>query len=162
MFRNISMVSFFVLTAGCMNGSTLPNQSSISQGTGGTISFCRPTSIMRIAEAPVLSVNGKDVATVKNNSTGTVPINLNNNYRFRLEPNLFFMCVSEQIAFEGFADTKENRYFIVSGKPNIVQGIAIMTGGIIGAAVTDRQQDTGKSNWEITPVSQSAFLEACG
>ncbi|NQV93976.1 MAG: hypothetical protein HQ482_02385 [Sphingomonadales bacterium] len=144
-----------------MNSAPLSEQMPRVNGSGGTISFCRPSSIMRIAEAPNLYVDGEKVASVKNNSSGAVPIDLNQSYRFGLEPSALFMRVSDQTAFEGVADMKEDRYFIISGKLNVDQGIAILAGGIIGAAAIDKQQDTGQANWDVSEVSQSTFLEAC-
>ena len=130
-------------------------------GSGGTISYCRPASIMRIAEAPVLYVDGVEVATVRNNSRGTVLIDLGQDYRFGLEPSVFFMRVSDQTAYKNKAFRKESRYFIVSGKANIALGFAVLAGGMIGAAAMDKQQVTGQANWDVSEVSQSTFLEVC-
>ena len=131
------------------------------EGSGGTISFCRQASIMRIAEAANLYIDDEIVAVVRNNSRGTVPIDLNQSYRFGLEPSVLFMRLSDQTAFQGIAATKKDRYIFISGMANVDQGLAILAGGIIGAKEMDRQQDTGKANWNITEVSQSAFLEVC-
>ena len=161
MIRLISLLVCFVSVTGCMNSAPRTDTGTQVEGSGGTISFCRPSSIMRIAEAPNLYVDGEIVAVVRNNSRGSVPIDLNQNFRFGLEPSALFMRVSDQTAFEGVAARKEDRYFIISGMANVDQGLAILAGGIIGAAEMDRQQDTGKANWDITAVSQSAFLEVC-
>ena len=161
MVRFGSMLACCVAVSGCMNSAPLSDNLPRIEGSGGTISFCRPSSIMRIAEAPNLYVNGEKVASVKNNSRGVVPIDLYQSYRFGLEPSALFMRVSEQTAFEGVAARKEDRYFVISGKSNVDQGLAILTGGIIGAAEIDKQQDTGKANWGVSEVSQATFLETC-
>jgi hypothetical protein len=150
-----------VSLTGCMNSAPGSYSGTRMEGSGGTISFCRPASIMRIAEAPNLYVDGEIVAVVKNNSRGSVPIDLNQNFRFGLEPSALFMRVSDQTAFEGVAAIKEDRYFLITGMANVDQGLAILAGGIIGAAAMDKQQDTGKANWDVSEVSQSAFFEVC-
>lgn len=161
MVRFGSMLACCVAVSGCMNSAPLSDNVTRIEGSGGTISFCRPSSIMRIAEAPNLYVNGEKVASVKNNSRGVVPIDLNQSYRFGLEPSALFMRMSDQTAFEGIAEMTEDRYFIVSGKSNLDQGIAILTGGIAGAAAMDKRQDAGKESWSVDLVSKSEFHEAC-
>lgn len=156
-----SLLVCFVSLTGCINSAPLSEQVMQVNGSGGTISFCRPSSIIRIAEAPNLYVNGEKVASVKNNSSGAVPIDLYQSYRFGLEPSALFMRVSNQTAFEGVADMTKDRYFIISGKSNLDQGLAILSGGIIGAAAIDKRQDTGQANWDVSEVSQSTFFEAC-
>lgn len=158
--RYITIFLSGILLTGCMNQTPRENIERAA-GSGGTISFCRPSSIMRIAEAPELYVGGAKVATVRNNSKGTVPIDLGQDYRFGLEPNAFFMRVSAQTAYQNTAHQNENRYFIVSGKANIEQGLAVMASGIIGAAEIDKHQDTGKANWEVRAVSQAVFSSTC-
>ena len=158
--KYILVIISSVLLSACMSQPPSKIEKPTS-GSGGTISYCRPPSIMRIAEAPSLYVNGIEVATVRNKSRGTVPIDLGQDYRFGLEPSAFFMRVSNQTAYQNTASRKEDRYFIVSGKANIEQGLAVLAGGIIGAAEIDKHQDTGKANWEVTPVSQSSFSVAC-
>ena len=77
-----------VLLAACMSQPPSKIEKPTS-GSGGTISYCRPSSIMRIAESPSLYVNGIEVATVRNKSRGTVPISLGQEYLFGLEPSAF-------------------------------------------------------------------------
>ncbi len=160
--RSFGSILFCLMSVtGCMNSESVSNSVERVDGSGGTINFCRPSSIMRIAEAPNLYVDGEILAVVRNNSRGSVPIDLNQNFRFGLEPSALFMRVSDQTAFEGVATRKKDRYFIIHGKSNIDQGIAILAGGIIGAAAIDKQQDTGKANWGVSVVSQSGFFKAC-
>lgn len=161
MVRFGSMLACCVAVSGCMHSAPPSDNVTRIEGSGGTISFCRPSSIIRIAEAPNLYVDGEVVAVVKNNSRGSVPIDLNQNFRFGLDPSALFMRVSEQTAFEGVAARKEDRYFVISGKSNLDQGIAILIGGIAGAAAMDKRQDTGKANWGVSEVSQATFLETC-
>jgi len=71
------------------------------------------------------------------------------------------MRVTEQIAYEGTAEKLKARYFIVSGKANMKQGLAILGGGIIGAAELDKRQNTGLENWEIIEVSKQVFDNEC-
>lgn len=161
MIRLSSLLVCFVSVTGCMNSAPGSDSGTQVEGSGGTVSFCRPSSIMRIAEAPNLYVDGEIVAVVRNNSRGSVPIDLNQDFRFGLEPSALFMRVSDQTAFEGVAARKEDRYFIISGMANVDQGLAILAGGIIGATAMDKRQDTGKANWDVSEVSQSAFFEVC-
>ena len=158
------------LLAGCM-GST-PNQlspklSEVSSGTAGTISYCRPTSVMRLADTVEIYIggdksqlNGQLAAKIKNGSSGRVAINSNENFSFGLKSSLLFMRSSEQIAFSDAAMSKKDRYFIVKGKPNYGQGAAILLGGVFGAAAVETE-DTGKSNWSVTSVTKSEFETTC-
>jgi len=167
-FSGIIAVS---LLTGCMGSN--PNQlspklSTVSSGTAGTISYCRPKSVMRMAETVEIYINGEKseldgrlAAKVKNGSSGSVAINLNENFAFGLKSSLLFMRTSEQIAFSDTATNKSDRYFIVKGKANTAQGVSILLGGAIGAAILDENQDTGKANWDVTSVSKSQFKSSC-
>ena len=165
----LSLLTVSLLT-GCM-GST-PNQlspklSEVSSGTAGTISYCRPTSVMRLAETVEIYIggdksqlNGRLVAKIKNGSSGRVAINSDENFAFGLKSSLLFMRTSEQIAFSETATSKRDRYFIVKGKPNYGQGAAILLGGVIGAAAVETE-DTGKLNWDVANVTESQFESSC-
>jgi hypothetical protein len=133
----------------------------VKSGTGGTISYCRPLSVMRIAEAPILYIENALTAVIRNNSHGTVPVGINQTYRFSLTPNALFMRISEQTPFQDTASSNQARFFLVSGKPNVEQGLAVLAGGIIGAGIIDQKQDTGKENWSISQLSQEDFYNAC-
>ena len=155
------LLSVFTLTA-CGGLQTTKSEAPlVSPGSAGTISYCRPSSIMRVAEYPTLYVENAPVAQVKNGSIGTVPIALGQNFYFGLKPSALFMRVTEQVAYEGTAEKLKARYFIVSGKANMKQGLAILGGGIIGAAELDKRQNTGLENWEIREVSKQAFESEC-
>ena len=157
----LSMLSVFTLTA-CGASQTARNEAPlVSPGSAGTISYCRPSSIIRVAESPTLYVENTPIAQVKNGSIGTVPIALGQNFRFGLKPSALFMRVKEQIAYEGTAEKLQDRFFVVSGKANVKQGLAILGGGIIGAAELDKRQNTGLENWEIVEVSKQVFDTEC-
>ena len=149
-------------SASCGASQTARNETpSVSPGSAGTISYCRPSSIIRVAESPTLYVESEPVAQVKNGSIGTVPVALGQNFYFGLKPSALFMRATEQVAYEGTAEKLKARYFIVSGKANMKQGLAILGGGIIGAAELDKRQNTGLENWEIREVSKQAFESEC-
>ena len=165
------------LLTGCMtstNSETVTDTSSISEfvsvlgGSGGTINYCRPKSIMRSVEVVEIYIggdlnklNGKLSAKIKNGSSGSIPIDLNNQFSFGLKPSFFFMRNSDQIAFSDLTTTKKDRYFIVKGKPNYSQGFAVLTAGYIGAAELDKTQDTGKGNWDVLSVTRAEFMSSC-
>jgi hypothetical protein len=159
------------LLAGCVgsNPSELtPDISKVNNGSAGTINYCRPKSIMRVAETVDIYINGEKskldgrlAAKIKNGNKGSVSINLNENFTFGLKPSLLFMRSSDQIAFSDKATSKKDRFFVVKGKPNYDQSFAILIGGAIGAAELDKTQDTGKENWEVTSVSKSQFESSC-
>ena len=165
------------LLTGCMtstNSETVSDTSSISEfvsvlgGSGGTINYCRPKSIMRSVETVEIYIdgdlnklNGQLSAKIKNGGSGSIPVNLKQNFAFGLKPSLFFMRNSDQIAFSDLATTKKDRYFIVKGKPNYSQGFAVLTAGSIGAAELDKAQDTGKANWDVSSVTRAEFMSSC-
>jgi len=161
-FILLSMLSVSTLTA-CGASQTARNEAPlVSSGSAGTISYCRPSSIIRVAESPTLYVESEPVAQVKNGSIGTVPIAIGQNFRFGLKPSALFMRVTEQVAYEGTAEKLKDRFFVVSGKANVKQGIAILGGGIIGAAELDKRQNTGTENWEVREVNKQTFDFECG
>ena len=156
------LLSVFALTA-CGGLQTTKSEAPlVSPGSAGTISYCRPSSIMRVAEYPTLYVENAPVAQVKNGSIGTVPIALGQNFYFGLKPSALFMRVTEQVAYEGTAEKLKDRFFVVSGKANVKQGIAILGGGIIGAAELEKRQNTGTENWEVREVNKQTFDSECG
>jgi len=106
-------------------------------------------------------LNGKLSAKIKNGSSGSIPIDLNNHFSFGLKPSMIFMRYSDQIAFSESALSKKDRYFIVKGKPNYAQGLSVLKAGGIGAYELDKTQDTGKANWGITSVPKIEFLSLC-
>ena len=165
------------LLTGCMtstNSEPVSGTSSTSKfvsvldGSGGTINYCRPKSIMRSVEAVGIYIggdlnelNGKLTAKVKNGGSGSIPIDLNEHFSFGLKPSMIFMRYSDQIAFSDLATTKIDRYFLVKGKPNYSQGIAVLKAGGLGAAGLEKTQDTGKANWDVTSVPKAEFLSYC-
>ena len=161
MHKFLVLLMSCILTAGCMSDTPRTPAPIVKSGTGGTFSYCRPSSVMRIAEAPILYVEDAATAVIRNNSHGTVPIGINQAYRFSLTPSALFMRISEQTPFRDTASSNQTRFFLVSGKANVEQGLAILAGGITGAAIIDQQQDTGKENWAISQVSQEDFYNAC-
>ena len=160
-FKFLSILFTCALAACGSSHTAIDETLVVSPGTAGTISYCRPSSIMRVAEYPTLYVENTPVAQVKNGSIGTVPIALGQNFRFGLKPSALFMRVTEQVAYEGTAEKLKDRFFVVSGKANMKQGLAILGGGIIGAAELDKQQNTGLENWEVREVSKQAFGSEC-
>lgn len=160
-FKFLSILLTFALAACGSSHTTIDDTPVVTPGSAGTISYCRPSSIMRVAEYPTLYVENTPVAQVKNGSIGTVPIALGQNFRFGLKPSALFMRVTEQIAYKGTAEKLKDRFFVVSGKANVKQGLAILGGGIIGAAELDKRQNTGIENWEIREVSKQAFDSEC-
>jgi hypothetical protein len=159
--KYLVLIMSCILTAGFMSETPRTPAPIVKSGTGGTISYCRPLSVMRIAEAPILYVEDAATAVIRNNSYGTVPIGIIQAYRFSLTPSAPFMRISEQTPFRDTASSNQARFFLVSGKANVEQGLAVLAGGIIGAAKIDQQQDTGKENWAISQVSQEDFYNAC-
>lgn len=174
---SINSVLLFLLLAGCMTspdtGATPSTNSKtnftlVSGGTGGTINYCRPKSIMRSVEAVEIYIggdlnklNGKLSAKIKNGSSGSIPIDLNNQFSFGLKPSMIFMRYSDQIAFSESASSKKDRYYIVKGKPNYGQGLSVLKAGGIGAYELDKTQDTGKANWDVSSVPKTEFLSLC-
>ncbi|MDA9206284.1 hypothetical protein N9O45_02890 [Planktomarina temperata] len=165
------------LLTGCMNSTdseTVTETSSTSEfvsvlsGSGGTINYCRPNSIMRSVETVEIytdgdlnKLNGQLSAKIKNGGSGSIPINLKQNFTFGLKQSLLFMRNSDQIVFSDLAMTKKDRYFIVKGNPNYSQGFAVLTAGYIGAAALDKTQDTGKANWDVLSVTRAEFMSSC-
>ena len=152
----VGIISLFLLSS-CMgsnsNQLSSKNPTTIG-GTAGTINYCRPTSVMRLAETVEIYIggdksqlNGQLAAKIKNGSSG-------------LKSSLLFMRSSEQIAFSDTAMSKKDRYFIVKGKPNYGQGAAILLRGAIGAAAVETE-DTGKLNWDVANVTESQFESSC-
>lgn len=165
----VGIISLFLLSS-CMgsnsNQLSSKNPTTIG-GTAGTINYCRPTSVMRLAETVEIYIggdksqlNGQLAAKIKNGSSGRVAINSNENFSFGLKSSLLFMRSSEQIAFSDTAMSKKDRYFIVKGKPNYGQGAAILLRGAIGAAAVETE-DTGKLNWDVANVTESQFESSC-
>ena len=171
MKNQVACILLISLLTGCMGSN--PNQltpkfSTVSNGTAGTISYCRPKSVMRMAETVEIYISGKKAelngqlaAKIKNGNRGSVAIDLNENFAFGLKQSLFFMRSSDQIAFSDKATSKKDRYFIVKGKPNYIQGISVLIGGAIGAVALDETQDTGTANWDVTSVTKSKFESSC-
>ena len=165
------------LLTGCMtstNSETATDTSSISEfvsvlgGSGGTINYCRPKSIMRSVETVEIytdgdlnKLNGQLSAKIKNGSSGSIPIDLNNHFSFGLKPSMIFMRYSDQIAFSESASSKKDRYFIVKGKPNYSQGLSVLAAGGMGAYELDKTQDTGKANWDVSRVTRAEFMSSC-
>jgi len=157
--------------SGCIASNSSQPTSAVSpviNGTGGTINYCRPKSITRVAETVELYINGRQstldgqlAAKIKNGSTGSVAIGLNQNFTFGLKPSLLFMRSSDQIAFSNKATSRKDRYFLVKGKANHAQGVAVLLGGAIGAAALEDNQDTGKANWDVKGVTKSEFETSC-
>ena len=174
---SINSVLLFLLLAGCMTSpdieatpstNSTTNFTSVSGGSGGTINYCRPKSIMRSVEAVEIYIggdlnklNGKLSAKIKNGSSGSIPIDLNNQFSFGLKPSMIFMRYSDQIAFSDSASSKKDRYFIVKGKPNYSQGLSVLAAGGMGAYELDKTQDTGKANWDVSRVTRAEFMSSC-
>lgn len=162
MYKYLTPMFICSITAGCMSDTAQTQMPIEKSGTGGTINYCRPASITRFAEAPVLYVENTPQAEIQNGSYGSVPIEINQTYRFSLKPNALFMRVTNQTAFQGTASSRQERHFLISGKANVEQGLAVFTGGIIGAAIADQHQDTGTENWAIVEVPKTEFYNKCG
>lgn len=161
-----------LLLSGCFGSNdrqpNLSKDTILNSGTGGSINYCRPSSVMRIAETVEIYINGDNselngdlAAKVKNGNQGSLAIDINKNFTFGLKPRLLYMRPTTQIAFSGNATSKKDRYFIIQGKPNYAQGTAIFLGGIIGATELDKRQESGQANWEIASVSKSEFDDTC-
>jgi len=161
-----------LLLSGCFGSNdrqlNVLKDTILNSGTGGSINYCRPSSVMRIAETVEIYINGENselngdlAAKVKNGNQGSLAIDINKNFTFGLKPSLLYMRPTTQIAFSGNATSKKDRYFIIQGKPNYAQGTAIFLGGIIGATELDKRQESGQANWEIASVSKSEFDDTC-
>lgn len=157
----LPILSVFALSA-CGGSQPAVNETlTASNSSGGTISYCRPSSIIRLAEYPTLYVEDNPVAQVKNGSRGTIPISLGQNFRFGLKPSALYMRMSEQVAYESIAESPTDRFFIVSGKSNVMRGLTIAGAGIFGAAASEKLQNPGKENWDIIEVNKQGFDDKC-
>ena len=133
-----------------------------SAGTGGTISYCRPSSVIRGFEALRLYIDEIEVSKIKNGSKGSLPIDRGSEFKFGNPKSLFMMRPKGELAYTEWASEKKDRFFLIEGKVNLGVTIGASLGGYAGAnKVAGNQQDLGKANWSVRTVSRNEFEASC-
>ena len=164
--RKFSIHTFLAcgLLAGCGGASVteMPvTNSTVTNGDGGSLNICRPSSVVRFAETPTLFVNGKNVAEISNGTSVSVAIGLGETYEVGTKANPLLFRMSDETLIKGTTTYVADRFIIIEALANLSQGISVLLGGAVGASINSELEDTETANWSAKIVDKSDFLSDC-
>ena len=153
------------LLSGCMatssNKINTAIKKNVKEGTAGVIYICRPSSIIRFAETPSLYINDVEKQNISNGTFVSEELNLGDKFLIGTKANPILFRMKDEEILKGNAKESLSRYVVLEGLANWTQGISVLLGGAIGAAVNSELQDTASSNWKISLLEKDAFLKKC-
>ena len=97
--------------------------------SSGSISYCRPQSVMRMAEKLLLYVDNTVIAKIPNGASGKKPISKKKKLKFGIKKNIFMLRPKDQTAYIEYVNDNSDNYYLIKGRANLGQGIAVMLGG---------------------------------
>jgi len=136
------------------------NKDNISSGS---VSYCRPQSIMRIAVKLLLYVDNKIIAKIPNGASGKKPIKKGQKLKFGNKKNIFMLQPKDTTAYIENINENSDHYYLIKGRADLGQGVAAIIGGAALALkyAESEEEKMGVKNWSVRKVSKSEYENSC-